>query len=245
MIELPKTKVKAETKSPKKLILFSQPKSGKTTLASMLDDNLIIDLEKGAGYIDALKIKVNNISELKEYAEAIKKENELVKGFAYRYGTIDTVTALEDMVMPLAVNMYKATPMGSKFTGDNVLVLPNGAGYLYVRNAFDLVISQLEDLFERVILLGHLKEKMITKDDKELESRALDLTGKLSSITCSKADAIGYLYRKGKETRVNFKSTEGIICGARPDHLKDADLVLGESDKDGKITSHWDRIFVD
>lgn len=44
MIELPKTKIPAETQDPKYLILFGLPKVGKTTALASLENNLILDL---------------------------------------------------------------------------------------------------------------------------------------------------------------------------------------------------------
>lgn len=44
MIELPKTKIPAETQDPKYLILFGLPKVGKTTVLASLENNLILDL---------------------------------------------------------------------------------------------------------------------------------------------------------------------------------------------------------
>jgi hypothetical protein len=55
--------------------------------------------------VDALKIKVNSLKELQEAGKAIRDA-----GRPYKYVTIDTVTALEEMVMPLAVKLYRATP---------------------------------------------------------------------------------------------------------------------------------------
>ena len=245
MIELPKGIVKAECKSPRKLILFSQPKAGKTTALSMLPDSLLIDLEKGTDFIDAVKVKINNSSELRELVKVLKAENTKKGGFVYRYGIIDTVTALEDIIAPVALAMYKATPIGKNFTGTDVLTLPQGAGYYWQRLTFATVVNELAECFERLILSGHLKEKFILKDDKELEVRGLDLTGKLASITSGASDAIGYVYRKKNEVRVNFKSTEGVIVGSRPDHLANQDICLTEQDESGKIIAHWDRIFVD
>ncbi len=135
-IVLPTKKVKAERVNPKRLIVYSKPKTGKTTAFAGLDDNLIIDLENGADYVEAMKVKANNLQELKEVGKAIKEA-----GYPYQYITIDTVTALEDMVMPLAINLYKQTPMGKNYSGDSILTLPNGAGYLYVRQAFFQVLD--------------------------------------------------------------------------------------------------------
>ena len=53
-VVLPRTRSAAAHKSPKNLIIFSKPKVGKTSLLAQLDDCLIIDLEKGSDYVDAL-----------------------------------------------------------------------------------------------------------------------------------------------------------------------------------------------
>ena len=57
MIVLPTEKVKAKVKNPRFLILFGKPKSGKTTIASQLDSNLIIDLEGGAEFLSVSKLE--------------------------------------------------------------------------------------------------------------------------------------------------------------------------------------------
>ena len=91
-IELPKAKNPAKTQDPKYLILFGLPKVGKTTVLSTLDNNLILDFEQGTTYIDALKIEINTLKELKETIKAIKDA-----GKPYKYITIDTITAVEEM----------------------------------------------------------------------------------------------------------------------------------------------------
>lgn len=103
---LPTQKVKANVINPKRLIIYSKPKTGKTTALAGLDNNLIIDLEEGSDYVDALKVKVHNLTELREIGEEIKKAN-----YPYKYVTIDTVTVLEDLVKPLALKIYKNTPI--------------------------------------------------------------------------------------------------------------------------------------
>lgn len=121
---LPTKKVSATRVNPKRLIIYSKPKTGKTTAFAGLEDNLIIDLENGTDYVDALKVKASNLKELLAIGKQVVEA-----GKPYKFITIDTVTALEEMVMPLAVKKYKATSMGKNFDGDNVITLPNGAGY--------------------------------------------------------------------------------------------------------------------
>ena len=47
-IVLPTSKVKAERVNPKRIVIYSKPKTGKTTAYAGLEDNLIIDLENGS-----------------------------------------------------------------------------------------------------------------------------------------------------------------------------------------------------
>jgi hypothetical protein len=236
-IVLPTKKVKADRVNPKRLIVYSKPKTGKTTAFAGLDDNLIIDLENGADYVEAMKVKANNLQELKEVGKAIKDA-----GYPYQYITIDTVTALEDMVMPLAINLYKQTPMGKNYSGDSILTLPNGAGYLYVRQAFFQVLDFIDTLAPHIILSGHIKDKQVDDKGEMVMSANIDLTGKIKSLICANADAIGYMYRKGNETILSFKTNEEVTCGARPEHLRNEEIVISEM-KDGKLKTYWNKVY--
>lgn len=137
MIELPKTKIKADRVNPKKLILFSNPKAGKTQAVAALDGNLILDLEDGSQFVDAMKINIRKLAKdenktpliiLKEVINKISEANKAKGDFVYKYITIDTVTALEDISLELANKLYRGTPMGRNWIGDDVTKLPNGAG---------------------------------------------------------------------------------------------------------------------
>ena len=254
MFDLPNEKSKAERMNPKKIILFSNPKAGKTTAVASLDNNLIIDVEGGTSFLDAMKIDVLKLAKeqnktpltiLKELINKISEANQAKGGYVYRYITIDTVSALEDIALELANKLYKNTPMGRNWQGDDVTKLPNGAGYGYTREAMQIILNEIENLCDTLIILGHIKAKFVEKEGKEMESRGLDLTGKLASILCSQVDAIGYVYRDNNKTKVNFAPSESLIVGSRPDHLKNKTITLIESNDDGKLTIDWSEIFID
>ena len=237
-IVLPTKKVKAERVNPKRIVIYSKPKTGKTTAYAGLEDNLILDLENGSDYVEALKVKVSNLQELLDTGKAIK-----AAGNPYKFITIDTVTALEDMIMPLAIKLYRQTPMGKNFDGDTVTTLPNGAGYLYIRQAFFQVLDFIDTLAPTIILSGHIKDKVVDDKGEMVMSANIDLTGKIKSLICANADAIGYMYRKGNETILSFKTTDEVTCGARPDHLRNQEIVVSEM-IDGVIKTSWNKIFV-
>lgn len=244
MIVLPKEKIQAKIENPRFLIIFGKPKSGKTTLASKLDNNLIIDLEGGSEFLVALSVQARSIKDLGEIATAIKEEIKQTGKKPYKYITLDNATRLEEICLSYAVQLYKATPMGKNYNGTDVRTLPNGAGYMYLQQAVRKVIDMFRDLCDNFILIGHLKDKMINKEGEELSEMSLDLVGKLANIVCGEADAVGYVYRKKNETHISFEGGDNSVREARAPHLRGKNIVIAESDVDNNITVHWDKIYL-
>jgi hypothetical protein len=245
-IVLPTKKVSAETKSPKNLIIFSKPKVGKTTLLSELENCLILDLEDGTDYVDAIKLKARSIEDIKAIGKAIKEAE-----YPYKYVAVDTITALEEMCIPLAEDMYSKSSMGKNWFTDgkpkygSLLNMPNGAGYPWLREAFTKVVDYIKTWAPRVILVGHVKDIVLDKNGSDVNALDLDLTGKLKRITSAQSDAIGYLYRKGNKNILSFKTSDEISCGARPEHLRNKEVVLSELNEDNTITINWNNVYID
>jgi hypothetical protein len=256
-IKLPTKKVKAESKSPKNLIIFAKPKVGKTSMLAELEDCLIIDLEDGSDYVDALKLKADSIEAIKAIGEEIKKAN-----YPYKYIALDTITKLEELCIPYAEKIYSNKPMGKswfkkaadgkslssesgKAQYGNILNLPNGAGYPYLREAMTKVIEYVKTLAPRIILVGHIKDTLLEKSGAEFSSSDLDLTGKIKRILTSQSDAIGYLYRKGNNQNIlSFTTSDSVACGARPEHLRNKEIVISEMTDEGLVTN-WDKVYID
>jgi hypothetical protein len=243
MIVLPTEKNKPIIDNAKFLVYFGKPKSGKTTIASQLENNLIIDLENGTDYLSALAIKANSVKKLSEVALAIDNANKQAGKFVYDYITIDNGTKLEELVLPLALQLYNNTPQGKNYC-DDVRKLPNGAGYLYTREAFFKVLDMFRKLTPTLILICHTKDTMINKEGKELSEMSIDLSGKTSRLVAADADAIGYIYRQKNQTIINFNGGGDFIVEARQAHLRGKEIVIAESDEDNNITTYWDRIFL-
>ncbi len=243
MIKLPTIKQKPISNNPKFLVYFGKPKAGKSSIASMLEGNLIIDLEDGYDYLEGLIVKAESVADLSQIASAIQEANTKAGSFVYKYITIDNATKLEDMVLSLALKLYRDTPMGKNYN-DDVRKLANGAGYLYLREAFFKVINMFKKLTPHLILVAHCADKMINKEGKELSEMSIDLTGKTSRLIAADADAIAYVYRRKNQTIMNFNGGDDVIIEARQEHLRGKEIVIAESDDNNKITTYWDRIFL-
>lgn len=115
---------------------------------------------------------------------------------------------------------------------------------MYLREAMSIILNELEKLCDTLIILGHLKSKYVENEGKEMETRGLDLTGKLAAIICSQVDAIGYIYRDDNKTVINFQPSESLIVGSRPEHLKNKKITVIESDESGKLSIDWSKIFI-
>lgn len=227
----PNEKIKASLINPRILLLYGPPKIGKTTIAANLPDSLLLDLEDGSVFVDAVKIKVESLEHLNIIGGEILKQ-----GRPYKHIILDTATELEIWCENDATQMYKNSIVGKNFKGQSVLELAKGSGYLWLRLSYGKYIKALSSLADRFIIIAHVRDTMIVdKTGREVESKDLDLTGKLKSITCSKADAVGYLYRKSTgeikdkkpvtELRVNWQGSETVAMG-RCKHLINTDFVF-------------------
>lgn len=227
-------------KSPKRLMLYSMPKTGKTSALAQLTDSVILDFENGTDFLDAVKIKIDSLDKLRKVGAQI-----IAEGKPYKIVVVDTITALEDLALKLAKNMYMEQPIGKNFTGDNVLTLPNGAGYLYQRMAMEKLLNYIDTLADKIIYSGHIKTKFMEKSGKEVSVAEIDLIGKTKSMVSANVDAIALMYRKGNQCILTFQSKDEVVCGARPDHLKNKEIVISEINEKGKYITYWDQVYVD
>lgn len=234
-ITLPTTKIPAETQDPKYLILFGLPKVGKTTVLSTLENNLILDFENGSTYVDALKIKIDNLQTLKEVIKAIKEANK-----PYKYITIDTITAVEEMAKPVALNLYRNSPVYSEKYANvtDITRLPNGSGYGFLRQAVEAIVDLIASATENIIICGHVKDVSLS-ENLDGSVKDLDITGKLKRILSAKSDAIGFVHRDDESNLcINFGQDGEVLTGARPKHLANKDIIVAERNEDGSFTSH-------
>ena len=266
-IELPKTKSEIEFYNPKMILLFGKPKSGKSTICSQLENNLIIDLEDGYRSLSVLKVQMRSAYDLGEIVTALRTEMNNNGGkYPYKYITIDNCSRLEEQCLSYAAQLYRNTPMGANWEvlKDNkglpkkdqngkvmynpkadIRTLPNGAGYQYLRTAIKSCIDMVKPLCETLILVGHVKDKQIMSNGTEMSEMSIDLAGKTGSIICGEADAIGYVYRDENKTIISFENGNNIVTEARPLHLRGKKFIVIESDEQNNLKIDLSEVFLE
>ena len=105
MITLPTSPVPATSTNPKYIVIYGLPKAGKTSALAQLENNLIVDLEGGSKFVNALAVQARTIQDLGEIAQAIRAKNAEVGHNFYKRITIDNATRLEDICMGYACTL--------------------------------------------------------------------------------------------------------------------------------------------
>lgn len=266
MFPQPNVLDKPQNTNPRKLLIVTHPKVGKTHAAMQLEDSLLIDLENSTGFYGGPAAVFNMQSNYAEYAESadkpipydiyaaayfkslIKQAKEQGKPLC-KYLIIDTATALQDIAEAAATVKYKKTTMGKSFKENSVLELAHGAGYLKLREMFKNLYQTLQPVYsEALIILAHPKDSSVIVDGKELSATELNLVGKLKHIVTTDMDAMGIMYRDPARENVNvisFKnSKQDLISGSRCPHLKNTTIDFSIMNEDGTLTVNWDKIFL-
>ena len=235
-MQLPRKRLPATQFVPGSILLYGLPKVGKTKLLSELDNNLILDLEKGARMYDVMRVDITKSEQIDEVCNDIMKIAAAEKkGYPYKYISLDTVDKLEDLVDPEQAALYRKKTLGTKepFTGTSVYDLAYGAGYGMIREGVVQKLAMLEKVCEHLIVVGHVKDKYVgEKAGSVVTETDISLSGKLGGIVAAKMDAIGYVYRKNGVMWVSFKTTGTVIRGSRFLHLANQEFEFS-----------WSRIF--
>lgn len=243
MSVLPTKKSEPSTQDPKYLIIYALPKTGKTSILAEIPNNLIVDMENGTKYISGYVSHAETYKDLYQIAKALKEEEH-----PYKFVTLDTATALEDSIcLDLAAKRYQQSPTGKNWqgTGKDILKLPQGAGYFWQREAMKEIIGWFESTGLNLILVCHVKDKMISDSNGDLTTRAIDLSGKTSNILSAKSDATAFAYRDYEEKAVylQFNVDNSATSGSRPHHLDGKRIKISQQREDGTLDTFWSEIY--
>ena len=266
---LPKEVVKSTEKAPKDLIVYSQPKMGKTTIMAELTKKLdgkglILNLEAGGtDYVDGYY--VNCYADPSDsFREAISRYKEVIKELqenpgTYDYLIIDSLTVLDSWSDIAGTYKYMSTPIGKNFNRDpktgrvlshtdaewkSVTTLGDGNGWRFPRMWFMDQIELLSSLVPYRIWVGHVKDKYIKQDGGAdmISGHEINLTGKLKNMLTVRVSTLAKLVADEDKRYLSFEvDNDNLIGGSRVPHLT-GKILISEKTKTGYKT-HWNKIY--
>ena len=248
-MSLPTKRNDVLSQEPSVLIVYGPPKVGKTSALAQLENALFLDCEQppGTSYVSCMSVPISSFKQFIATCAEIVKE-----GCKYDYVIVDTIDALERMCIAEANIRYKLSNICPKdYKGSNILTdLALGSGYTWLWDCVRDVLDAVCKTSKRIIIVGHLKEKLLkdTMATENSEGADLDLTGKVKNIVCARADAIGLLKRKVRpgivppkaDLYINFRCTDETNCGIRIERLAGKEFLFASvEDKQAK----WEEIY--
>ena len=228
-MELPTKKLPPKRKSPRVLCLFGPTKMGKTEMLSELNDCLIVDAEEGTAYLESMRVEANSLKDLEQVLKLLKDREE-----RYKYIALDTIDCMVEWFEKYSLLVHNKNNPSKK--ADSIGSIPFGAGFHDVRVRTMSYIKRFKAFTDNLIIIGHVKKSILPNDlGEEVQTKALDLPGKLKNILMADCDAIGLVTRNSdNELIVSFKGSGETEAGSRCKHLADS-----------VINFEWDKIYID
>lgn len=236
---LDNTQKAATAKNARELIIFADPKVGKTELLTKLEENLILDFEGGTDYYDANAVSIPDLATFN-----LVRDEFVTSGKRFKYISIDTLTSLyANIINEIAVQMYNKDENKKKAASFDMTTLAYGVGYAYKRNALQKVISFFRQYCNCLILVGHTADKAMGDENQSIQD--IDIEGKLKNILALKTDAVALMKRsKPNENVLSFTNVAGTVSGTRVQHLAGKEITISKKLEDGTLETYWDQIFI-
>ena len=198
----------------KYVLIYSQPKVGKTSLACQFPKNLLLAFEKGYNAIGGVKaVDINKWSDLKLVLRQLEKPEAKAM---YDTITIDTVGIAWD-----SCEQYICAQNGVQKISD----IPWGGGYSSCKKEFESCLRKITQLGYGLVIIAHV-EKRIEKraDDSEIEILGPAIPKRAYEIVNQLVDIIGYIDvtwdEEGNSERWLYtRKTPTVMAGSRFKYL--------------------------
>lgn len=257
-IKIPSKAIDPVLTEPRNLIIYAPPKLGKTVICTQIPNSLIIEHDP-----DGMKahrgryVEISHPDDLMPLLEQLKTHED--KSNPINTIIIDTITRWDEWSELVGTYNFMKKPQGKKWNlignekinhaddrFQTVHEIGDGYGYRYSR---EVVLNWYKAAIatgKTVIFLAHVKDKFIESGSGAsmgiVETKEINLTGKLRTILPSKAQAIASFKRVGRKGYLVFETGGEAVAGSWFSYLK-GNILISESDENDKVTTYWDKIF--
>lgn len=213
ILDLEPTTISRDLKG-KYILIYGNPKSGKTSFAAKFKKNLLLAFEMGYNAIDGIYAQpMQKWSDLKLILRQLADEKAKAK---YDTITIDTASIAYELC-----EQYVCAQHGVQKIAD----IPWGAGYSAVRNEFETTLRQITMLGYGLILIAHSEKRVETVDNNEIEFFSPALNKRCYEVCNRLVDVIGYIAiewdEQGNSQRYLYtRQTPRVMAGSRFQYLE-------------------------
>jgi len=213
-MELPKTKTKIQNDlSSQHLMIYGEPKVGKTTFASNFPNSLFLSTEKGYNHLEILNVDINKWTDMYDLAKLLKDNNSKEPWKSLKHLVVDVVDDLYRLCEEHICNQHGVQSI-------NEGTLAYGMGMSLTRKEFEKIIKMFERGGYRFVFISHAMERTRKTSIKEWTQMATSLSQKTEVVITKMCDLILYCYAKHDGTRlIRTKGTEYVIAGDRTGRL--------------------------
>jgi len=186
-------------------LLMGLPKTGKSRMASTFPSALLIDLEKGADFVECYKYPRDSSTNVTlSMVEEIIDDLIVTTNLPYKTIVLDTIDKLAQLVDAETCNKNHVDAIGS---------IPHGKGYSESSTRFINILEKLMSLRAKglsIVLVSH------TRNDDGVHS--VLLTKSSATYIGGQSDHVCFVYKKGeRKVRycVDMSGLRGGIAGSR------------------------------
>lgn len=194
-----------------RMLIYGQPKIGKTTFASGFENALYLDTQQGTKNLEVYSVAIDSWETfLETYEQIIAGKHD------FQTIIIDVIDDLYKMCLEYACKKYKM---------DHPSDEGYGKGWELLRNTFERPILKLAASKYGLVFISHSKEIEITKRYSKITKITTTLSGQAKGSINAIVDIIGYCgfdsYRDGKTNAVKerrvmiFSPSEYLEAGDR------------------------------
>lgn len=213
LLNLQPTVISRDLRS-KYILIYGQPKVGKTSFAAQLPNNLIFSFEIGTNALSG--IYALPITKWTDFKVAIKQLEKSEVREKFHTVTLDTVSVAYSLC-----EKYVCAQNGVQSIGD----IPYGKGYMLTRIEFEETLRKISMMGLGIILIAHAARRVEKQsDDSEIEFFSPDLDKRCYSIVNQLVDIIGYIdvrfNEDGSTSRWLYtRRTPTVMAGSRWKYL--------------------------
>lgn len=178
----------SKTIKPPRLVIYGEPKVGKSTFAAGAPDVLFLDLEGGLDALETSKIEIKELKDLDEALHALLQQDH-----EFKTVVIDSADWLERLIHNYICSNAKASSITDKSNGTTAY----GNGYVIARNMFSKYLNKLDSLREQkglaIVMIAHsVIRKMEQPDTESYDSFLIKMHEKASSLLIEWADILAF-----------------------------------------------------